>query len=91
MQSQIANLSGSLDGTPPIMLGATTDGPSDTGNFAGLGFQSGMRKCPPGGGDAFRQFTGKGVRYLDNVIAWPSVEPADDYTSLTIVLFASLA
>ena len=88
MQHQIANLAGSLDGTPPIMLGATVDGPSATANFQGLGFQTGMRKCPPAGGDPFRAFSGKGARYVDNVEDWPSVEPADDYTALTILVFA---
>ena len=88
MQHQIANLAGSLDGTPPIVLGATVDGPSATANFQGLGFQTGMRKCPPSGGDPFKAFTGKGARYIDNVEDWPSVEPADDYTALTIPVFA---
>lgn len=88
MQHQVGNLSGSLDGTSPVVLGATTDGPSASGNFQGLGFQSGMRKCPPAGGNPFKPFDGKGARYLDNVIAWPSVEPADDYTALTILVFA---
>jgi len=44
-------------------------------------------------GHAFKRslikvFTGKGARYLDNVVAWPSVEPADDYTALTMLVFA---
>lgn len=88
MQHQVANLSGSLDGTPPIVLGATVDGPNSVSAFQGLGFQTGMRACPPGGGDAFTVFTARGARYLDNVIAWPSVEPADDYTAPGILLFA---
>jgi len=29
-----------------------------------------------------------GARYFDNVVAWPSTEPSDDYTALSIVLFA---
>ena len=88
MQNQVANLSSSLNGTPPIDLGATVDGPSAIANFNGLGFQTGMRRCPPDGSDPFKAFSGKGARYFDNVIAWPSVEPADDYTALTILLFA---
>ena len=35
MQHQVANLVGSLDGTPPIVLGATVDGPSSKSNFKG--------------------------------------------------------
>ena len=90
MQHQVANLAGSLDGTPPIVLGATVDGPNSLSSFSGLGLQSGMRKCPPDGSDPFKIFTGKGARYYDNVIAWPSTEPADDYTALGIIVFAQL-
>ncbi|MBV9711197.1 MAG: glycoside hydrolase family 9 protein, partial [Ktedonobacteraceae bacterium] len=91
MQLQVANLSGSLNGTPPIVLGATVDGPNGTDNFTGLGLQDGMRTCPADNSDPFKVFSSKGVRYYDNVIAWPSVEPADDYTALTVPLFALLA
>lgn len=90
MQQQVANLSGSLNGTSPIVLGATVDGPSAIANFAGLGLQSGMRQCPPNGSDPFQVFTGKGARYYDNVVAWPSTEPTDDYTALGIVVSAQL-
>jgi endoglucanase len=89
MQHQVANLSGSLNGTAPLVLGATVDGPNAISSFQGLGLQSGMRACPPNGGDPFQSFTGKGARYIDNVADWPSVEPADDYTALTIPLFAA--
>lgn len=88
MQHQVANLAGSLNGTPPIVLGATVDGPSATANFSGLGTVAGMRACPTNGSDPFKVFDGKGSRYYDNVVAWPSVEPADDYTALTILVFA---
>src|SRR5262249_38687277 len=36
MQSEIANLAGSLSGTGDIQLGATVDGPSSPDNFSGL-------------------------------------------------------
>jgi endoglucanase len=90
MQHQVANLSGSLNGAAPILLGAITDGPSAVDNFKGLGGQDGMRKCPADGGDPFAAFTGKGVRYWDNAVAWPSVEPADDYVVLSPLLYARL-
>ncbi|MBV9615538.1 MAG: hypothetical protein JO031_08785, partial [Ktedonobacteraceae bacterium] len=67
------------------------DGPNGTDNFTGLGLQDGMRTCPADNSDPFKVFSSKGVRYYDNVIAWPSVEPADDYTALTVPLFALLA
>ncbi len=40
--------------------------------------------------DPFKLFTGKGARYFVNVVAWPSVEPTDDYTVLGVVVFARL-
>ncbi len=88
MQHQVANLVGSLNGEPPIVLGATVDGPNSLSSFQGLGIPSGARKCPPHGGDPYKVFTGKGGRYFDNVTAWPSTEPADDYTALGILVFA---
>jgi len=88
LQHQVANLSGSLDGRPPILLGATLDGPNATAAFAGLGFPDGARKCPVNGGDSFEVFSSKGARYVDNVVDYPSAEPADDYTALSILVFA---
>jgi endoglucanase len=88
MQHQIANLVGSLDGSSPLLLGAAVDGPSDPSNFEGLSLQDGMRRCPARGGDAFKAYNGHGAAYQDNVVDWPSVEPADDYTVLSILLFA---
>ncbi len=85
MQSEIANLSGSLDGRGEIQLGATTDGPSSAGNFVGLGTVSGMRACSAGN---FAPFDTSSVAYEDNVVAWPSVEPADDYVAASLLAFA---
>jgi endoglucanase len=85
MQSEIANLAGSLTGTGDIQLGATTDGPSSAGNFAGLSTVSGMKACSAGN---FAPFNTKTVGYEDNVVSWPSVEPADDYTAASLLAFA---
>jgi hypothetical protein len=85
MQSEIANLAGSLTGTGDIQLGATTDGPSSPGNFVGLGTVSGMRACSAGN---FAPFNTKTAGYEDNVVSWPSVEPADDYTAASLLAFA---
>jgi hypothetical protein len=85
MQSEIANLAGSLTGTGNIQLGATTDGPSSPANFAGLGTVSGMRACSAGN---FAPFNTKAAAYEDNVVSWPSVEPADDYTANSLLAFA---
>ncbi len=85
MQSEIANLAGSLTGRGNIQLGATTDGPSSPSNFVGLGTVDGMRACSAG---HFAPFNTKTAAYEDNVVSWPSVEPADDYTANSLMAFA---
>jgi hypothetical protein len=85
MQSEIANLAGSLTGSGGIQLGATTDGPSSPGNFVGLGTVTGMRACSAGNYAPFDTAT---AAYEDNVVSWPSVEPADDYTAASLLAFA---
>jgi hypothetical protein len=85
MQSEIANLAGSLNGRGDIQLGATVDGPSNPSNFVGLGTVSGMRACRAG---HFRPFNTAAAGYEDNVVSWPSVEPADDYTAISLLAFA---
>jgi endoglucanase len=84
-QSEIANLAGSLTGHGDIQLGAVTDGPSSPDNFVGLGSVTGMRACSAG---SFSAFNSKSAAYEDNVLSWPSVEPADDYTAISLVAFA---
>jgi hypothetical protein len=88
LQSEIANLSGSLTGTGQIQLGATVDGPSDPANFEGLGTVDGMRACSAG---SFAPFNTSAAAYEDNVVSWPSVEPSDDYTAASLLAFALAA
>ena len=88
MQSEIANLAGSLTGQGDIQLGAVTDGPSSLANFSGLGTVTGMRACSAGD---FGPFNTSAAGYEDNVVAWPSVEPADDYTANSLLAFALAA
>ena len=85
MQSEIANLAGSLTGRGDIQLGAVTDGPSSLGNFRGLGTVPGMKACSAGD---FKPFNSATAGYEDNVVSWPSVEPADDYTAGSLLAFA---
>jgi endoglucanase len=85
MQSEIANLAGSLTGRGTIQLGAVTDGPSSPDNFVGLGTVPGMRACSAG---QFAPFNTATAGYEDNVVSWPSVEPADDYTAASLLAFA---
>ncbi len=88
LQSEIANLSGSLTGTGAIQLGATVDGPSDPANFDGLGSVDGMRACSAG---SYAPFNTSAAAYEDNVVSWPSVEPSDDYTAASLLAFALAA
>jgi hypothetical protein len=88
MQSEIANLAGSLTGRGDIQVGATTDGPSSIGNFKGLGTVKGMKACHAGN---FKPFNTTTVGYEDNVVSWPSVEPADDYSAISTLAFALAA
>jgi endoglucanase len=88
MQSEIANLAGSLNGKGDIQLGAVTDGPSGPPNFVGLGTVSGMKACSAGN---YGPFNTKTAKYEDNVVSWPSVEPADDYTANSLLAFALAA
>jgi endoglucanase len=85
MQSEIANLAGSLSGSGDIQLGAVVDGPSSPGNFAGLGTVTGMRACHAG---SYRLFDSPVAAYEDNVVSWPSVEPALDYAAISLLAFA---
>ena len=85
MQSEVTNLAGSLTGSGDLQLGATTDGPSSIANFTGLGTVSGMRACSAG---QFAPFNNATAGYEDNVVSWPSVEPADDYTAASLFAFA---
>ena len=88
MQSEIANLAGSLTGKGNIQVGAVTDGPSGLDNFVGLGTVQGMRRCSAG---HYRSFNTREAGYEDNVVSWPSVEPSDDYTANSLLAFALAA
>jgi glycosyl hydrolase family 9/cellulase-like Ig domain-containing protein len=90
MQHQVANISGTTNGKPPIDVGAVVNGPNGVEQFAdGLGgLQDGMVKCPARGGDVYRQFTGRGARYIDDVRSWQTDEPALDMTGAAIIAAA---
>jgi hypothetical protein len=88
MQSEIANLAGSLTGKGIIQLGAVTDGPSSPGNFVGLGTVPSMRPCSAG---HYKPFNTATAGYEDNVVSWPSVEPAADYVASSLLAFTLAA
>jgi hypothetical protein len=91
LHSPIANLEGSLNGSPPVMEGAVVPGPVNPNDLKGLSLPSGFRPCPPGGGDPFRQFNGFGGSYVDKVVSSPTNEPSLDTAALGLIAFAQAA
>jgi endoglucanase len=85
MQHQVANLAGSLDGSPPVLAGAAVEGPN---KFAAKGLVSGMVTCPATGVDQFAPFNGSSAVYKDNVQSWSTDEPAVDLTATSPLAFA---
>ena len=85
MQHQVANLAGSLDGSPPVLAGAAVEGPN---KFAAKGLVSGMVTCPANGVDQFAPFNRSSAVYQDNVQSWSTDEPAVDLTATSPLAFA---
>jgi endoglucanase len=85
MQHQVANLAGSLDGSPPVLAGAAVEGPNAT---TSRGLVSGMITCPANGVDQYAQFNGSGATFQDNVQSWSTDEPAIDLTATSPLAFA---
>jgi endoglucanase len=87
MQHQIANIKGTIDGSPPIDVGAVVNGPNSAGIFRGGlgGFQDAMVHCPPTPGSVYRPYDGRGSRYVDDVRSWQTDEPALDMTGAAIL------
>ncbi len=85
LQHQVANLVGSLDGTPPVLAGAAVEGPNGT---ATKGFVSGMNLCPANGVDTFAQFNGHHAEWKDDMQSFSNTEPAIDLTASSPLAFA---
>jgi hypothetical protein len=86
-QHQVANIAGSLDGSAPVLAGASVEGPNSEATSGRLPH---MRACPTGGGDAFARFNSSAV-YRDNVESYSTVEPAIDLTATSPLAFARVA
>jgi hypothetical protein len=85
-QHVVANLNGTRT---RHLIGAVVNGPNDRTLFSdGLGefFDEG-RTCPRGR-DRYKAFSGRGSRYVDDVRAWQTVEPAIDFTAAAALAFA---
>ena len=85
MQDQVSNLSGSNTASPPLLLGASVDGPN---SYIPTGFFDNAPKCHHWG---FSHFDQPNWHYVDRLASWATVEPALDYTSLSLFAFVELA
>jgi hypothetical protein len=88
LHHQVANLSGSLNGRPPLLLGAAVPGPVSVGEIHGLSAAEGHRRCPARRGNPYAQFTGRGAAYEDSVLSSATNEPSDDIAALALLAFA---
>ncbi len=80
-QHQVSNLAG------PVR-GAVVNGPNGADNFEFIGIPDGANACPADGVNRFAAFDRPDARYLDDVRAWPSSEPAIDFTSTALLALA---
>ena len=78
-EHQATNLTGKQ------LTGAAVNGPNQAARFAELNRFPTMRPCATTG---FERFDGRGARFVDDVGAWQSVEPADDFTATALLTFA---
>jgi endoglucanase len=90
LHDPVANLSGSLDGRPPLMTGAAVPGPADVTELRGLTRPDGARRCPTGA-DPYRAFSGLGAGYVDTVSSPATSEPSLDIAALALLAFAQAA
>ena len=82
----IANLSGALDGTAPILLGGVVNGPSEAENLnQSLEMYEETRPC---GDTSLSVYDRPGLSFIDHEAAWWNVEVALDYTALSVLAFA---
>jgi endoglucanase len=86
IQHQVANLVGTLNGTPPVLAGACVEGPNKT---ATRGTLSGMI-LPTNWTDVFAQFNGQGAEWQDNLQSYSNTEPAIDLTASSMLMFSRL-
>jgi endoglucanase len=85
MQHQVANLAGSLNGQPPLLGGAVVEGSNSVPSWGVVG---GMKFCPPGGGNPYKQFDANGAIYKDSVQTYSTNEPAIDLTATSFLMYA---
>ncbi len=87
-QHQVANLSGSLTGDRrAVITGGVVNGPNGAENFEFIGIPDGANACEVD----FTAGDTETSRYLDDVRAWPSSEPAIDFVATSALAFALTA
>lgn len=85
LQHQVANLAMSRTGRGDILRGAVVNGPNDAGLLKEPDTFDGGRPCSfAPDGRPWSEFDGHGAGYVDDVRAWQTVEPADDFTSTAL-------
>jgi hypothetical protein len=90
LHHMVANLATTADGGQPALRGAVVNGPNSE-SLAKDGLDDplpGMRACPTDGDDRYAAFTGQGSRFVDDVRAWYTVEPALDMTAIATLALA---
>ena len=74
----------------PILRGAVVNGPNGADLFADGVDESfdEAHACPVDGKDRYAAFTGQGSRFVDDVSAWQTVEPALDFSAIAAYALA---
>jgi hypothetical protein len=85
-EHQVANLAGQGEVT-----GAVVNGPNEASLLDELNWFDTMKPCASAPADGWARFDGKGARYVDDVGAWQTVEPAIDFTAVAMLAFAASA
>ncbi|MFG2682141.1 glycoside hydrolase family 9 protein [Streptomyces sp. NPDC048392] len=85
LQHQVANLAMSHTGRGDILRGAVVNGPNDAGLLRRPETFDAGRSCSfAPDGMPWSEFDGHGAGYVDDVRAWQTVEPADDFASTAL-------
>ncbi|MGW0812771.1 glycoside hydrolase family 9 protein [Streptomyces viridiviolaceus] len=85
-EHQVANLAMSRTGRGDVLRGAVVNGPNAAHLLDDLDRVDGMRPCSAEpSGHRWSDFDGHGARYVDDVAAWQTVEPADDFTATALL------
>lgn len=85
---QVANINGTLTGNYPMLVGAAVDGPNSPDSIDDTEEAWGeQQQCPPDNRDPFLAFGNDNWRYIDRMNSWATVEPANDYTIMSLLAF----